>query len=374
MFDVTLRCRARRHTGAESYSSQALESQYDEGQEMVCTLIQGALDREWNLWENITLESVGKHLIPILMQQSKEKTVSNNSASGGGKDLQQSENANNKNGPKLSFTPIGTSMSTSRIRATSRLRRPQRRSSIGTSVSTSSTGSLVEYNLPNPLNIGPHKNEFELRHQSPHPRFDASGHGIAGVRTSPSRESSELASACFECYPDDEEQVQLEPFDVLLSDIAFVENDYSHNASIGVVYILTCVTQTNGVVEIIPRSLHARDLLVAFLQAGLSDGLVRDKDTELENQLFVTTIDGSFDFDMQDFEAHAVKKRFANESFIDKMSRRSAVFAARIQELCICCEHISDENDLIYNSTSRSDKDQDNSSTVGSVLTEVSEK
>jgi len=202
-------------------------------------------------------------------------------------------------------------------------------------VSTSSTSSLVEYNLPNPLNIGPHKNEFELRHQSPHPRFDASVHGIAGVRTSPSRESSELASACFECYPDDEEQVQLEPFDVLLSDIAFVENDYSHNASIGVVYILTCVTQTNGVVEIIPRSLHARDLLVAFLQAGLSDGLVRDKDTELKNQLFVTTIDGSFDFDMQDFEAHAVKKRFANESFIDKMSRRSAVFAARIQE----CEY-----------------------------------
>ena len=299
---------------------------------MVCTMIQGEV-KEWNMWRNITLESVGRSITPVLMQQPEENFVNDNRVDDGGEDEQQCENVNGKNGPKLSFTSIAPSRPASRIRVTSRLRRPYSRPRTDTSVPRPYSGSLAQSNLPNPLNIGPHKKTFQLRQQSPHPRLDASVKAIKSMRSSPSRDPSYLASGCFAWYPDDREQVEFEPFDISLSDILFVEKDYSCNAGIGVVYIMPCMARKGGVVEIIPRSLHARDLLIAFLQAGLPDGYVRNKNTELKRQPFVTiTKSDDTPFDMQNFEAHAVKKRFANESFWDKMMRKTANFTRRIQE------------------------------------------
>lgn len=366
--DVTLRCRVRTFKDEESYSLQASELQYDESQEMICKICHSEVGTEWNIWESITFESVGRSLTPILMQPSEGKFVNDIKVDDPNVVVQERESANSQNGPMLSFIPIETSpsRSPSRIRTSSRLRRSNSRPRSDTSVSTTS-GTHLEFDLPNPMHIGTHPKALQVRHQSPDPSLNAYVEASKRLGSSLIRDSSNLAAAYFAVYSDDEKELASEPFDIFLSDVVLIrkEKDYSRNVGIGVIYI---TTRTHGFAEIIPNSLHGRELLLAFLQASLPDGSIRDKDADFRQQLFVTTSHGSFD--MQDFEAHAMKERFANETFWDKMRRRSARFASQAQEMCVCCEHMHEDNDLVYKSDSKSDKDLD-CCTIESVLTEM---
>ena len=328
---ILLLQRVRTFKDEEPYCLQASELQYDESQEMICKMHHSEVGTEWNIWESITFESVGRSLTPILMQPSEGKFVNDIKVDDPNVVVQERESANSQNGPTLSFEPIARSPSgsPSRIRPSSRLRRSISRPRSDTSVSTSS-GTHLEFDLPNPMHIGTHTKAFQVRHQSPDPSLNQSVKASKRLGSSPIRDSSNLAAAYFAVYSDDEKELASEPFcqfDIFLSDVVLIRKDYSRNAGIGVIYI---TTRTNGFAEIIPNSLHGRELLLAFLQASLPDGSIRDKDADFRQQLFVTSSHGSFD--MQDFEAHAMKERFANETFWDKMRRRSARFASQAQE------------------------------------------
>jgi len=329
--------RVRTFKDEESYSLQASELQYGENQEMICKMYQGEVGTEWNIWESITFESVGMSLTPILMQQPSEGNFANDiKVDDPNVVVQERESANSQKGPTLSFEPLATSpsRSPSRIRASSRLRRSKSRPRSDTSVSTSS-GTHFEFDLPNPMRTGTHTKAFQVRHQSPDPSHNEPVKASKILGSSPIRDSSNLAAAYFAVYSDDEKELACEPFDISLSDVVLIQKDYSRNAGIGVIYI---TTRTNGFAEIIPNSLHGRELLLAFLQASLPDGSIRDKDADFRSQLFVTTSHEFFD--MQDFEAHAMKERFANETFWDKTRRRSARFISQIQESASqSCQH-----------------------------------
>ena len=122
-----------------------------------------------------------------------------------------------------------------------------------------------------------------------------------------------------------------QPFDIPLTDISSVQKEFNlgRNGSVGVIYIQT---NCNGFLEVIPHTEDGRDSVVAFLQACLPQGTLKDKLSILElRQLHLSRSDSSL-FDMEQFEFHAVKKRFANESIWERMRRRSARFSARIQE------------------------------------------
>eukprot|EP00558_Chaetoceros_sp_UNC1202_P009336 CAMPEP_0197244602 /NCGR_PEP_ID=MMETSP1429-20130617/9678_1 /TAXON_ID=49237 /ORGANISM="Chaetoceros sp., Strain UNC1202" /LENGTH=197 /DNA_ID=CAMNT_0042704985 /DNA_START=466 /DNA_END=1059 /DNA_ORIENTATION=+ len=155
------------------------------------------------------------------------------------------------------------------------------------------------------------------------------------------------------------------PFSVPLTEFTTVEVDKdTHDmSSRKCVSVILIGTQNNGFLELTPHSGHGGDLLVAYLQASLPTGIIMEDRTLVAMKS--TQSDRSLD--MQRFEGKAVEKRFLNESFWDRMKRRSARVATRFPEFCHCLEPVSfdDEDDAMENSSFMEDK------TVASILTEM---
>jgi len=322
LFDLYLQL--LRRSKCEHSHSQLSEADYDEGEEMVCKM-KGGEEADWNLWESITFESVGRSLTPIVREDSEgvfvnkalemEKDNARSSSNGRGDDL----------GPKLSFHPIARPPS-----------RPQSRIRTGSAFRRSRTDDHGKYtisdsfSLPNPNSMTPPRRvrSLQLRPESPAPRASRPDRNVQ-------------AAACFQALPvfaidsndSDSLQDELQPFHTSLSDFISVERDFvtSKNYGLGVICIKT---RKSGFLEITPHTKLSRDMISAFLQASLKEGVIYNKvlgeDLVRQRQLVLTPSDVSFD--MQHFEAHAVNNRFENESSWEKIRRKSASFAERFQE------------------------------------------
>lgn len=237
---------------------------------------------------------------------------------------------------RIQFKPITKPRSrpTSRIRCSSRAR-----NSLNSSMSESSasmnnsthTPQVVSSNSSFTIDHSPMINPV-VRNTSPLPIRDIPTH----PRTTPRRrrlcDSSSLAAACFDIdeNENDLDFLQYKAFHILLSEIISIEKHESalNSKSAGDFFINT---QNNGFLQITPESKHAHGVFLAFLKASVSENVfkARDDDAQVLKSVVSTSQDS---FDMQKFEANAVKSRFQNESIWDKMKRRSARISNRFQE------------------------------------------
>eukprot|EP00559_Dactyliosolen_fragilissimus_P008957 CAMPEP_0184861554 /NCGR_PEP_ID=MMETSP0580-20130426/6213_1 /TAXON_ID=1118495 /ORGANISM="Dactyliosolen fragilissimus" /LENGTH=521 /DNA_ID=CAMNT_0027359085 /DNA_START=668 /DNA_END=2233 /DNA_ORIENTATION=- len=109
--------------------------------------------------------------------------------------------------------------------------------------------------------------------------------------------------------------------------------------------VLYISTETVGYLEVTFYSYHAQELMFAFLVSSLpSEKIVYGQDVigmgcPLSKDS-TARIDSKMSHDMDDLEAKEVTGRFANETFVEKMKRRSKRVAARMVELslteCLC--------------------------------------
>lgn len=237
---------------------------------------------------------------------------------------------------RIQFKPISKPRSrpTSRIRCSSRAR-----NSLNSSMSESSasmnalhTPQVVSSNSSFTIDHSPMINPV-VRNTSPLPIRDIPTH----PRTTPGRrrrlrDSSSLAAACFDIEEDEKEMdfLQYKAFHILLSEIISIEkHESASNSKSGGVFFVN--TQNNGFLQITPESKHAQGVFLAFLKASVSENVFKAQNDDA--QVLKSVVSTSQDsFDMQKFEANAVKKRFQNESIWDKMKRRSARISNRFQE------------------------------------------
>mmetsp|Transcript_16974 Transcript_16974/g.32130 ORF Transcript_16974/g.32130 Transcript_16974/m.32130 type:complete len:389 (-) Transcript_16974:519-1685(-) len=358
--DIAIRCRVRTLRDNSVLSpSEGSSWLYDDddGQNMICKMHQCGPTpiHSWNLWDGI---------VPF---------ESTDCDSEGGTPNVLNESMESKNvggmcehGQRLEFCPVFVPLHS---RPSSRI--GSRLTSLRRLPASASNDSLMDC-IPSDSIVGGVQRQqvqYPVRSGSPTNRFDFTAASVSQrIRSSPMRDTSEIAAACFAVGDDVQRETQLEPFDVLLTDIVSVQNHgRSHgNSNVGVIVIST---RKYGSLEVIPGSVHARDLLLAFLQATVPKGILED-DCTMVNSKMILSKPSSQSFDMQDFEEDAVEKTFANETFWNRMARKSAIFAVRFKELCICCDNEVEVNDLIYKSDHQDDVECCNS-TVESVLSEM---
>lgn len=359
--DITIRCRVRIYKRQDNqHVPMSLSDLRDveSGTDMICTMHRDdSCVNSWNLWEGMnafeSIDQDSKIEEPVeIINESRDHDTLDHYQHGGPS--------------RLAFHPVlvpSLSRPSSRIR--SRSARFQRPTVVGdadlmTDLMLSDT-QIIEQQGQRVL--------YPVRSGSPTNRFDESLGAVSQrIKTSPGRDASDIAAACFAVGEDPLQGAQSEPFDVHLSDIISVKRscELYRNAQIGVIIIST---QKCGFLEILPNSEHARDLLLAFLQVTLPKGIVEDPGTIASSRQLLSKA-SSHSFDMQDFEENAVNKTLASESLWDRMARKSATLASRFNDLCVCCENGVETNELTYKSQRHDDVECCNS-TVESVLSEM---
>lgn len=236
---------------------------------------------------------------------------------------------------RIQFNPISKPRSrpTSRIRCSSRARNSLNSSMSESSASMNATHTpqVVSSNSSFTIDHSPMINPV-VRNTSPLPIRDIPTHPKSTPRRRRLRDSSSLAAACFDIEEDEKDMdfLQYKAFHIFLSEIISIEQQKSasNSKSAGVFFVNT---ENNGFLQIIPESKHANGVLLAFLKASVSENVFKtgDDDAHVLKSVVSTSQDS---FDMQKFEANAVKSRFQNESIWDKMKRRSARISNRFQE------------------------------------------
>lgn len=287
------------------------------GQDMICKMCQDDLSvSSWNLWDGMAVFESTDH-----GSEGESAHVMN-------ENLEKNVGRICEHGQRLEFRPVFVpSLSRPSSRIGSRLPILQR------PLAPVEKDSLADSVLPESKDGGMQRRQvqYPVRSVSPTNRFDfTAGSMSQRIRTSPARDTSEIAAACFAVGDDEQRVTRLEPFDVRLTDIVSVQSDGGSHGNSNVGFILIS-TRNCGSLEIVPDSRHARDLLLAFLQATLPKGIMEDHGTLLDSKVLLSK-HSSQSFDMQDFEENAVKKTFANETFWDRVARRSATFAVRFKE------------------------------------------
>lgn len=287
---------------------------------MICKIHQDDLSaNSWNLWDGMVIFEPTDH-------GSDEET-----ARVPRENLESHVDRVCENGQRLEFRPMFTSSrSRPSSRIGSRLAIPQR------PLASVNKDFLMDDTLPDSKEGGVQRRKlhYPVRSGSPTNRFDFVPDSISQrIRTSPTRDTSDIAAACFAVGEDKHKETRLEPFDVRLADIIFVQSNGASrgNSNVGVINISI---RKCGSLEIIPDSIHARDVLLAFLQAALPKGVIEDRGSLPDSKVLLSK-PSSQSFDMQDFEENAVQKTVDNESLWDRMARKSATFAVRFKE-CEC--------------------------------------
>jgi len=183
-------------------------------------------------------------------------------------------------------------------------------------------------------------NQINLRAQSPDPTRGGSRRRNESLTPSRNYSPSVRASALFSVKNDGcnkSEEGVVEPFALPLQIIVNAEKISCSDDSTDVKEKrkINLTTKHNGYFEIRFSSKHAQDILFAFLTANLPQENINCIQLDDAHKIKENNVEKNISADMDNFQARAVTGRFHNETFSEKMRRRMARFAARIDDTVI---------------------------------------
>jgi len=181
-------------------------------------------------------------------------------------------------------------------------------------------------------------NQINLRAQSPDPTRGGSRRRNESLTPSRNYSPSVRASALFSVKNDGcnkSEEGVVKPFALPLQIIVNAEKISCSDDSTDVKEKrkINLTTKHNGYFEIRFSSKHAQDILFAFLTANLPQENLNCIQLDDTHKIKENNVEKNISADMDNFQARAVTGRFHNETFSEKMRRRMARFAARIDDI-----------------------------------------
>jgi len=299
-----------------------MKCDYGQEYEMVCILIdQSSLP---DFPENSS-ESEGQF---VNGQHTKERdNFSITSVSS----LNTSPRTSSSKGPMLRFkyVPQPPSRPTSRTKAPS----PEKRRLItSTPKSTNRTGRKAKNSGSFNDTFEPIPSRIHLRAMSPGPQNNYGG--FSRSRQSPLR--SEHAASLFNVKSSDEtpahDEEKRKPLELYLSDIIAI--DIMPDPVAVDVNLMYITTKTIGFLQLAFHKLLDQEILLAFLKASVSEGVISQHDDRFRKIRCAKIAESQENMD--NFTARAVKQRFLNESVWERTKRRMARFATKASEVCYC--------------------------------------